>query len=101
MASLTRRSRRWRRGEPVTEPLPQAAKTVHQQPRLAGPRQLVRRARVADELDRHVALLQREEPLLCLAHGRAEVLLGLHDQRRRVDAVDEADRGELVVETWV
>jgi hypothetical protein len=42
--------------QPVAEPLAQPAEPVHQQPRLARARQVVRRARVADELHGHVLL---------------------------------------------
>src|SRR5437763_4966565 len=54
--------------QPVREPLPQTAEPIHEQPRLAGARELVRRPRITHQLHRHALLLERHEPELGVPH---------------------------------
>src|SRR5690606_23798803 len=63
--------------QPVAEPLTQPSQTIHEEPRLAAPRELVRGARIAHQLHGHALLLQSHEPELRVPHRRAEILLRL------------------------
>ena len=53
---------------------------------------------IAHQLDRDAQLLERHEPLLGVGHGRAPVLLGVDQQRRRGHVLDIGDGRQAPVQ---
>ena len=66
--------------------------------RLAGAREVVVLAREEHDLARHAEVLQRAEPLLALLDRHAEVVVGVQDQRRRLDVLHVLQRRRVPVE---
>src|SRR5882762_4911946 len=63
------------RADPMREPGPDALQPVDEQPRRAGTRQAMKRARIADELRRNPAFAQRHEQLLGIGDRHALIVL--------------------------
>ena len=71
--------------EESLEPIALPVQALHQVLRLAGARQVVILAREDHDFGGHAVMLQRAEPLLALLDRHAKIVVGVQDQRRRLD----------------
>src|SRR5664280_3874824 len=83
--------------EVPVEPLDHDLEPLHTVHGAAGPRELVRLGRKTDHLDRAPQQAQRDEQVLALLDGTAQVLLRVQDEEGRVDVLRVGRRRDLEV----